>query len=107
MKLMYGDDNKPKGFGFCTYNDPDLASSSIRNLNKLSINNRELKVHFASDKQSGTNLKPEEVQDRDSGEIVRSIVAGANMTNVPLGATELLNPTTSSLDDMFRSLSDF
>lgn len=50
FKPMFGDDNKPKGFGFCTYNDPDTAASSIRNLNKLSINSRDLKVHFANDK---------------------------------------------------------
>ena len=70
MKLMFGEDNKPKGFGFCTYNDPDTASSAIRNLNKLAINNRDLKVHYASDKQSGTNLKPEEVIYRDRAEII-------------------------------------
>ena len=65
MKLMFGEDQKPKGFGFCTYNDPDIAASAIRNLNKFAINNRDLKVHFASDKMSGTNLKPEEVRHRD------------------------------------------
>ena len=65
MRLMFGEDQKPKGFGFCTYNDPDIAASAIRNLNKLAINNRDLKVHFASDKMSGTNLKPEEVRHRD------------------------------------------
>jgi len=70
MKLMFGDDHKPKGFGFCTYNDPDTASSAIRNLNKLAINNRDLKVHYASDKNSGTNLKKEEVHDRDAAEII-------------------------------------
>ena len=47
---MFGDDSKPKGYGFCTYNDPDTAASGIRNLNKLAINNRDLKVHYASDK---------------------------------------------------------
>ena len=70
MKLMFGDDQKPKGFGFCTYNDPDSAASAIRNLNKLAINSRDLKVHFASDKMSGTNLKPEEVRHRDAAEII-------------------------------------
>ena len=29
-----------------------------------------MKVHFASDKMSGTNLKPEEVRHRDSAEII-------------------------------------
>lgn len=50
MKMMFGEENKPKGFGFCTYKDPDTASSAIRNMNKLAINNRDLKVHYASDK---------------------------------------------------------
>jgi len=80
-KLMFGEDNKPKGFGFCTYNDPDTASSAIRNLNKLAIKQRALKVHYASDKQSGTNLKPEEVRDRDSGEII-SLEGGVSHTQV-------------------------
>jgi len=70
MKLMFGDDNKPKGFGFCTYNDPDTAMSALKNLNGLNINNRLLKVSYASDKQSGTNLKPEEVRERDAAEIM-------------------------------------
>jgi len=47
---MFGEDNKPKGFGFCTYTDPDTASSAIRNLDKLPIKSRDLKVGIASDK---------------------------------------------------------
>jgi len=74
---MYGEDNKPKGFGFCTYNDPDVAASSIRNLNRISINNRDLKVHFANDKQSDQNLKPEEVRFRDASEIINGSNAAA------------------------------
>lgn len=102
MKLMYGDDNKPKGYGFCTYNDPDTASSAIRNLNRVSINNRELKVHFASDKQSGTNLKPDEVRERDMGEII-SQCGGISHTQVTQG--EVLKPQRSTIDEMLRSLS--
>ena len=103
MKLMFGEDNKPKGFGFCTYNDPDTASSAIRNLKKLSINSRDLKVHYASDKQSGTNLKPEEVRDRDSAEII-SLSGGASMQNTSQG--EVLKPQNSTVDEMLRSFSD-
>lgn len=103
MKMMYGDDNKPKGYGFCTFNDPDTAWSAIRNLNKITINNRDLKVHFASDKQSGTNLRPEEVRERDHGEIV-SLTGSVSHTQVPQG--ELLTPETSTVEEMLRSLSD-
>lgn len=103
MKMMYGDDNKPKGYGFCTYNDPDTATSAIRNLNKISINNRDLKVHFASDKMSGTNLKPDEVRERDHSELV-SMTGGISHTQVPIG--ELLTPETSNVNEMLHSLSD-
>lgn len=79
MKQMFGDDNKPKGYGFCTYVDPDIAASGIRNLNKLSINNRDLKVHYASDKSSGTNLQSDDVRDRDNAEIISQLGnTGAN-----------------------------
>ena len=90
MKLMYGEENnavKPKGYGFCTYKDPDTAASAIRNMNKLAINGRDLKVSFALDKSSGTNLKEDEVRDRDPGEIV-SNAGGANH-HTP---SELLEP---------------
>lgn len=108
MKLMFGDDQKPKGFGFCTYNDPDAAASAIRNLNKLPINSRDLKVHFASDKMSGTNLKPEEVRHRDAAEIIStsgvSLAAAAASQTLP--PCEILKPESSSIDEMLRSLSD-
>ena len=50
MKLMFGEDQKLKGFGFCTYNDPDTAASALRNLSSVAIKNRELKASFASDR---------------------------------------------------------
>jgi RNA recognition motif-containing protein len=103
MKLMFGEDNKPKGFGFCTYNDPDTASSAIRNLNKLAINNRDLKVHYASDERSGTNLKKEEVHDRDAAEII-SLAGNTSHTQIDNG--EMLRPQTSTVDEMLRSLSE-
>lgn len=101
MKMMYGDDNKPKGYGFCTYNDPDTASSAIRNLNRVSINNRELKVYFASDKQSGTNLKPDEVRERDHAEVL-----GGGVSHNQVNQGEMLRPETSTVDELFRNFSD-
>jgi len=65
MKMMQKDDSQPRGFGFCTYNDLDTATSAIRNLNKVSVNNRDIKVDFADDATNGTNLKREEVSGRD------------------------------------------
>ena len=70
MKMINGDNNCPKGYGFCTYNDPDTAASAIRNMNKLTIINRDLSVNYASDKQSCTVLLPEDVRDRDKSEII-------------------------------------
>lgn len=49
MKLLQGEAQKPKGYGFCTYKDQDIATSALRNLNKQNIKNRELKVSFGKD----------------------------------------------------------
>ena len=63
---------QPKGFGFCLYSDPDVASSALRNLKKHEIMNRPLKVDFASDNKNGNNLKREDVLFRDTAEIVKT-----------------------------------
>jgi len=62
--------NNIKGFGFCEYVDPDIAASALRNLNKLEVNGRSIKVDYASDNKSGTNLREDEVKFRDRGEVV-------------------------------------
>ena len=100
MKLMFGEDQKMKGFGFCTYNDPDTAASALRNLGQVSIKNRELKASYASDRACTTNLKPEDVRDRDPGEII------GKTHQLSLSQGELMKPQNSSVDDMVRSLSD-
>ena len=64
--------HQPKGFGFCEYKDQDLAASALRNLNKYDLNRRELKVDFASDNKNGVNIRPEDVRNRDNGEVVVS-----------------------------------
>jgi RNA recognition motif-containing protein len=38
---------KPKGFGFCTYPDPQTAASAVRNLNNYDVGGRQLRVDFA------------------------------------------------------------
>ena len=62
---------QPKGFGFCHYKDPDVASAALRNLKKYEIMGRPLKVDFASDNKNGNNLKRENVLFRDTAEIIK------------------------------------
>ncbi len=85
--------HQPKGFGFVEYRDQDLAASALRNLNKLELNRRELKVDFASDNKNGVNLRGEEVRNRDLGEIV----SGANTAQ---GDQEY------TCEELFKMLSD-
>ena len=66
--------NQPKGFGFCQYDDADVASSALRNLKKFEIRGRSLKADFASDNKNGNNLKREDVLYRDRSEIVRASI---------------------------------
>ena len=89
----------PKGFGFCQYNDADIASSALRNLKKFEIKGRSLKADFASDNKNGNNLKREDVLYRDIGEITRQ-----NPHSQALAA-QTLSPESSSLDEMLESLS--
>lgn len=47
------DTGKPKGYGFCTYQDYETAASAVRNLNNYDIGGRNLRVDFAeSDKEA-------------------------------------------------------
>ena len=63
--------SEPKGFGFCLYEDADIASSALRNLKKHELRGRPMKADFASDNKNGNNLKREDVLYRDRGEIVK------------------------------------
>jgi cleavage stimulation factor subunit 2 len=65
--------NKPHGFGFCQFSDADLAASALRNLRKVDIRGRPLKVNFAfaNDNKNGNNLREEDVFYRDNGEVVK------------------------------------
>ncbi|KAI9013318.1 hypothetical protein BC832DRAFT_289532 [Gaertneriomyces semiglobifer] len=43
---------KPRGYGFCTYPDPETAASAVRNLNGYDVGGRQLRIAFAeSDKE--------------------------------------------------------
>ena len=38
---------KPKGYGFCSYQDHETAASAVRNLNNYDIGGRQLRVDYA------------------------------------------------------------
>jgi cleavage stimulation factor subunit 2 len=57
----------PKGYGFVEYADRDVATSALRNLNRHELLKRELKVDFASDNKNGSNLRSEDITNRDEG----------------------------------------
>ncbi len=61
-----------RGIGFCEYADPDIAASALRNLKNYEIRGRTLKVNYASENKSGTNLLEKEVLYRDRGEVVNA-----------------------------------
>ena len=46
---------RPKGFGFCTYQDADTAASAVRNLNNYDIGGRSLRVDFAETELNEAN----------------------------------------------------
>lgn len=43
---------KPKGYGFCEYNDVETAQSAMRNLNNHDFNGRPLRVGVAAGEQT-------------------------------------------------------
>ena len=63
FRLQHDQQSKEsKGFGFCTYRDPDVAASALRNLNSFDKNGRPIKVNLATDARSGANLMEEETR---------------------------------------------
>ncbi|KAJ3397759.1 Cleavage stimulation factor subunit 2 [Lobulomyces angularis] len=68
LRLIFDKDtNKPRGYGFCTYQDIETASSAVRNLNNYAVSGgRELRVDFAeSDKEvklPNTDLIQQQIQ---------------------------------------------
>lgn len=47
---------KPKGFGFCTFKDPEIARSAIRNLNGAEFHGRSLRVDFSTEDKMDANV---------------------------------------------------
>lgn len=53
VRLVYDrETGKPKGYGFCEYQDLETAQSAMRNLNNHDFNGRPLRVGVAAGEQS-------------------------------------------------------
>ena len=50
---------KPKGYGFCEYNDPDTALSALKNLKTIDYNGRQLRINTAENDKTGINVSEE------------------------------------------------
>ena len=49
FRLVYDrESGKPKGYGFCEYEDQETALSAMRNLNGFEFNGRQLRVDSAA-----------------------------------------------------------
>jgi RNA recognition motif-containing protein len=67
LRLVYDrDSGKPKGYGFCEYDDPDTAASAIRNLNGFEMNGRSLRVDGAATERRDNIEFRDRERDRDS-----------------------------------------
>ncbi|KAI9352795.1 hinge domain of cleavage stimulation factor subunit 2-domain-containing protein, partial [Obelidium mucronatum] len=56
FRLVFDKDTgKAKGFGFCTFQDSEIAASAVRNLNNFDIGGRQLRIDFA---ESDTKDEP-------------------------------------------------
>eukprot|EP00118_Oscarella_pearsei_P013907 m.115557 g.115557 ORF g.115557 m.115557 type:complete len:92 (+) comp37545_c0_seq12:48-323(+) len=54
FRLVYDrDSGKPKGYGFCEYDDPETAASAIRDINGYPLNGRTLRVDGAASERGG------------------------------------------------------
>ena len=57
-RLVYDrETGKPKGYGFCEYQDIETAQSAMRNLNNYDFNGRPLRVGVAAGEQNKEELK--------------------------------------------------
>lgn len=57
-RLVYDrETGKPKGYGFCEYQDVETAQSAMRNLNNYDFNGRPLRVGVAAGEQNKEEMK--------------------------------------------------
>ncbi|KAF9431583.1 hypothetical protein BGZ76_000104 [Entomortierella beljakovae] len=76
---------KPRGYGFCEFQDERTAASAVRNLNGREIGNRPLKVDYAE-----TDPARNGGRDLEEGSFMRNIGPGSGPTGPPPSMPPLL-----------------
>jgi cleavage stimulation factor subunit 2 len=64
------DSGKPKGYGFCTFNDYETAASAVRNLNNYDIGGRQLRVDFAEADKEAHEEPDKKMDPRELAEVL-------------------------------------
>ncbi|XP_065838170.1 cleavage stimulation factor subunit 2-like [Oscarella lobularis] len=66
FRLVYDrDSGKPKGYGFCEYEDAETAASAIRNINGYPLSGRSLRVDGAASERGGGPIPMVSRSERD------------------------------------------
>lgn len=60
LRMVYDrDTGKPKGYGFCVYEDTETAQSALRNLSEVEVNGRRLRIQLSENETR--NMGPAQV----------------------------------------------
>ena len=73
-RLVYDrETGKPKGYGFCEYQDLETAQSAMRNLNNHDFNGRPLRVGVAAGEQKDENRSMQQALGGPAAEVVLAL----------------------------------
>ena len=89
---------KPRGYGFCEFQDERTAASAVRNLNGREIGNRSLKVDFADSDPARSDGR-----DLEDGSFIMNIGPRSNQGPPPMAPHQMpqmpfLNPQQQRID---------
>lgn len=97
FRLVFDKDTgKPKGFGFCTFQDAVTAASAVRNLNGREVNGRALRIDYADVETKEESRYDEPPQRSALGSVSGPVgTSGAAANTAP--STDIINKTLDSL----------
>lgn len=85
FRLVYDrDSGKPKGYGFCEYNDKETALSAMRNLNNYELNGRNLRVDNAANEKNRDEAERRNVQQQQQPQQQAPPIAPSGMPMGPM-----------------------
>ncbi|GAB1303100.1 Cleavage stimulation factor subunit 2 [Apodemus speciosus] len=105
FRLVYDrETGKPKGYGFCEYQDQETALSAMRNLNGREFSGRALRVDNAASEKNKEELKSELCVFRDNLEGAESLGTGAPVIESPYGESISPEDAPESISKAVASL---